>query len=54
MTTRRGRWLRLTLEPLPDGDGLRGTVQDVTELRAALSRQHGQALARAAAVADAA
>jgi hypothetical protein len=48
VTTRRGRWLRLTLAPLPEGDGLRGTLQDVSELRAALSRQHGQALARAA------
>jgi hypothetical protein len=47
VTTVRGRWLRLTVAPLPGGDGLRGTVQDVSELRAALSNQHGRALARA-------
>jgi hypothetical protein len=36
--TRRGRWLRATLSRTPDG-GLRGAVQDVTEVRAAQARK---------------
>jgi hypothetical protein len=47
VATHRGRWLRVTITPLPERDGLRGTVQDVSELRATLTRQHGQLVARA-------
>ncbi len=45
--TRRGRWLRVTLARIGDG-GLRATVQDMTERRAALARQHGQEISRRA------